>query len=121
MSRATGETSASVDVRALLESLDADPPRVPRTQTFSKLAESLGRDPLGAVLEGGEDYELLFTAPKRQQAAIARCARSLKIPITPLGTLVPGTPSIEIEDARGKRRRWKARGFDHFRISNIEH
>ncbi len=41
------------------------------------------------VLRGGEDYELLFTAPADQQQRIARLSAELKLSLTAVGEILP--------------------------------
>jgi thiamine-monophosphate kinase len=67
---------------------------------------------LAQALHGGEDYELLFTAPKgaRIPAAIAGVA------VTQIGRMVPrraGRPQITLVDGRRKLP-LKAKGWEHF-------
>jgi thiamine-monophosphate kinase len=59
---------------------------------------------LGQALHGGEDYELIFTTPKRTHGHIA------DVPITAIGEIVKGPPGAVL---------WKGEaltpgGFDHF-------
>lgn len=44
--------------------------KIPIDQQTAKLAEEMGIDPLIAALNGGEDYELLFTVPLSQHDTI---------------------------------------------------
>ena len=76
------------------------------------LARRLGLDPLAIVLEGGEDYELLFTAPAGGPERIAsRFRRRFGIPLTRIGT-IEGRPGLHLE---GQTKRIAAAGYDHFR------
>ncbi len=76
------------------------------------LARRLGLDPLDLVLEGGEDYELLFAAPAGRPERIAeRFRRRFGIPLTRIGT-VEARPGLRLE---GRRGRITAAGHDHFR------
>jgi thiamine-monophosphate kinase len=49
--------------------LEAD--AVPLEKGVAKVAQALGRDPLAFALSGGEDYELLFTAPAAAESLLA--------------------------------------------------
>ena len=50
--------------------------------------EAAGLDPLVAAIEGGEDYELLFTVPRRRRRALAAAlARVPGVPCTRIGTV----------------------------------
>jgi len=62
---------------------------------------------LEQALHGGEDYELLFTAPAR-----ARVPRDFEgLPLTRIGAMRPGRPgAVELEGAP-----LAALGYDHFR------
>jgi len=61
---------------------------------------------LQQALDGGEDYELLFTVPSR-----VRVPSALEgLPLTRIGTIRRGTPSVAFEGAP-----LPARGWDHFR------
>jgi thiamine-monophosphate kinase len=66
---------------------------------------------LGLVMAGGEDYELLFTAP----AAIVRLAASkLQVPVTIIGEVVKRGPEpVRVLDGEGHVQP-PPRGWDHF-------
>lgn len=51
---------------------------------------------LAAVLTGGDDYEILFTAPPAAAEDLGRLSRTLDVPITPIGRMK--TPSSATED-----------------------
>jgi thiamine-monophosphate kinase len=111
----TAALMAILREEALLTVLESDTAVSKRSSRFADLAKSMDVDPLALVLEGGEDYEILFTVPARCETAVAWCAQALKVPVTCLGTVVSGRRGIELEDKSGRKRRWKTRGFDHFR------
>lgn len=69
------------------------------------------RRALELALEGGEDYELLFTVPPRREASLRREAAS-RPRLTRIGEIVPGR-SIELIHGEGLRLRQG--GHDHFR------
>jgi thiamine-monophosphate kinase len=46
--------------------------RIPIAQQTNNLSDELHRDPVVAALNGGEDYELLFTVPLAMQEKVMR-------------------------------------------------
>jgi thiamine-monophosphate kinase len=66
------------------------------------------------VLAGGDDYELVFTAPQGVRGAIAALSSELKVPLARVGSIQVGEPRLTILDAQGKPMAIE-RGFDHFR------
>jgi len=65
------------------------------------------------VLSGGDDYEILFTAPSHNAAQIADLSQSLQLKITRIGT-VRKDASLELVDCNGELRQVAAKGFQHF-------
>ena len=70
-----------------------------------------------ALIAGGDDYELCFTAPRPRRGDVAAAARRARTPVTLIGRIVRrarGRPQVEVLDSVGKplKRRWK--GYDHF-------
>jgi thiamine-monophosphate kinase len=61
------------------------------------------------ALNGGEDYELLFSA----SAGVKMPRRLAGVAITRIGKFVRGS-EVWIDDAAGKRRRLEAGGWEHF-------
>ena len=51
-------------------------------------------DKILTAICSGEDYELLFTAPKTQQEAIAACGVQLNLPLARIGSVVAGQGSL---------------------------
>ena len=54
------------------------------------------------ILTGGDDYELIFTAPPSAETALAEMARFLRVPITPIGTVTDA--GLEYRDEAGQHR-----------------
>lgn len=65
------------------------------------------------VLAGGDDYELVFTAPQGARAGIAALAGALRVALTRVGSIQPGEPRLQLLDAQGLPMA-VPRGFDHF-------
>ena len=81
---------------------------------LQEAAEAVGVDPLQWVLSGGEDYELLFTAPPGSVDQLVEAGeRAGGCPVTVIGT-VTGS-GIRCLDAAGDPINPKHNGWDHFR------
>jgi thiamine-monophosphate kinase len=68
---------------------------------------------LRRVLTGGDDYELLFTAPAGSDAALAGLAGDLRVEISRIGSVVAGT-KVVLEGAEGLGSLGGATGYRHF-------
>lgn len=66
-----------------------------------------------AVLGGGDDYELCFTAPGYNRAKIGLLAEQLNLPLTRIGVIEAGK-GIFVEGKDGEQLRIRRAGFDHF-------
>jgi thiamine-monophosphate kinase len=75
---------------------------------------------LSCVLSGGDDYELLFTAPPSARAAVQAAAVSSHTPVTRIGT-VEATPGLRLLDAQGQELGGadKYKSFDHFSNQSV--
>ena len=65
---------------------------------------------------GGDDYELLFTAPPQHTAHIQAIASALKLAITPIGSIT-AKPSMAWTDQAGAPVKAQFQAFDHFKAS----
>jgi len=75
-------------------------------------ARNIGLDPLRLALDGGDDYELLFTVPKRLQWHLPRAVR--RVPITVIGEITREKRILLVDEA-GRTRNLLARGWEPFR------
>jgi thiamine-monophosphate kinase len=66
-----------------------------------------------AALAGGDDYELLFTAPPERQADLEALARRLDLPLTRIGA-VHAEPGLHVLDAAGHELPVSKAGWQHF-------
>jgi len=66
------------------------------------------------VIRGGEDYELLFTAPVEEQEHIAEISTRLGLSLTPVGRILPVEEGFCYIDHSGTLQRTSAGGFNHF-------
>jgi thiamine-monophosphate kinase len=77
------------------------------------LLDAYGNDAWRHALAGGEDYELCFTAPPTQAAAIAAVAERSGTSVSRIGELHPGA-GTELK-LHNSVMQFAASGFDHFR------
>jgi thiamine-monophosphate kinase len=84
---------------------------VPRSGRYRAFAEDSR-----LALFGGEDYELLFCAPRAVRPAIQRLAKQVAVPITRIGICVSGTGSepVTVLDENGNHIQVTTGGHDHF-------
>ncbi len=83
---------------------------LPRSTVLAAQPAALQRR---CLLEGGDDYELLFTAPAARHAAVREAAASCAVQATPVGAIVAGT-GLRFLDSAGNPLAHEVRGFDHF-------
>jgi len=67
-----------------------------------------------AILAGGDDYELCFTAEPGQRAAIGLLAGKLRLPLSLIGKITAGG-AVVVRDEKGQPMTLQEKGFDHFR------
>jgi thiamine-monophosphate kinase len=72
-----------------------------------------GDDPYRLALSGGEDYELLFCAPKGNEGAIEELFARHALKLSMIGEVTSGG-GMELVAADGELYTAPARGFDHF-------
>lgn len=66
-----------------------------------------------ALLSGGDDYELLFTAPAAARDAVLLAGHEAGVAVTRIGVVRAGG-GLRLHDARGEPVRFDVAGFDHF-------
>jgi thiamine-monophosphate kinase len=77
-------------------------------------APSLPEDTvLDLVFSGGDDYELLFTAPAAASDAVQAAAASAATPVTRIGT-IQAEPGLQLVDRKGAVLMRRFASFDHF-------
>jgi thiamine-monophosphate kinase len=84
--------------------------KIPKVALPSDLRK-LGLDPLHLALDGGEDYELVFTVPRRQARHLPRAVRG--VPITIIGEITRSKRILLMDDA-GRTKTLQAQGWDPF-------
>jgi len=93
-----GESGVGAEVEAA---------RVPVSEALTRFA----RDPLDLALNGGEDFELLFTVRPAKIAAVEALAS--RHALTRIGRITGGR-SIRLVGPGGKKKPLRAGGFEHF-------
>jgi len=86
--------------------------RVPLSEA-ARAALALAPELVTTVLTGGDDYELLFTAPSQAEADLAALAAELALPLTPIGRLTEGA-GVRVLDPSGAPLDLAAGGYRHF-------
>jgi thiamine-monophosphate kinase len=67
-----------------------------------------------AILSGGDDYELCFTAVAGRKSEIEALSGQAELALTRIGRIVAGN-AVVVKDQAGKPMSAKDGGFDHFR------
>jgi thiamine-monophosphate kinase len=96
----SGGLGATVEVDAL-----------PRSALLAAQPASLQRL---CTLAGGDDYELVFSAPQAARAAVESAAAAAATPVARVGRL-EAEPGLRLLDAKGQRLPNDYASFDHFK------
>lgn len=83
---------------------------LPLAGGVARVAAAAGRDPAVLAATGGEDYELLVALPPE---GVAPLSRALDVPLTPIGRLEAGAPSVRVVDATGRPVALGRLGWEH--------
>ena len=89
--------------------------RVPLSALYRKYVSSYAKDPCQFALSGGEDYELLFTAPRAMREKISSLSLIHRVPITRIGEILPRPKGFRIVRKDGTEYSPSHLGFDHFK------
>jgi thiamine-monophosphate kinase len=84
---------------------------LPRSPMLAAQAAAVQRQ---CLLQGGDDYELLFSAPPNARAAVLHAAATAGVAASRIGS-VESTPGLRLLETQGTVTAMSARGFDHFR------
>lgn len=71
-----------------------------------------------ALLAGGDDYELCFTASPRARSDVLRAAERARVRVMLIGRILAprrGQAAVQVLDSAGKPIPVRSRGYDHFR------
>ena len=104
-----GDLGHIADVSEVGAVVEAD--RVPLSDAAGK-AVAVAPDMRESVLTGGDDYELLFTAPADAGAAVAALSESVGLPITAIGRIETGS-GVRVLDGQGRAMAFAAAGYTH--------
>lgn len=91
-----------------------DTARLPIPPGLPEAAQAAQEDPVAWALDGGEDYELLFTAGPEFDRRAADFADRLHVALTRIGEILPDAEGRWIIERGGHQRPLLARGWDHF-------
>jgi thiamine-monophosphate kinase len=69
---------------------------------------------LTAIVAGGDDYELCFTAPNAAREDVAAIGRDVAVPLARIGKIT-AEPGLVVRDERGMPLPALPHAFDHFR------
>ena len=103
-------TASQVGAQVLAEKL-------PGQELLQKAAHLVEHDPVQWAVSGGEDFELLFTAPPASLDALMQLGHAHGLPLTPIGTITQGagvTLLHLLADGTTTRQVISYQGYDHF-------
>jgi thiamine-monophosphate kinase len=83
---------------------------LPRSAALARQPVELQQE---CLLAGGDDYELLFTAPPGREGAVRAAAATAAIEVTRIGRIEPGA-GLVVAGSDGAPLAAGLRGFDHF-------
>jgi thiamine-monophosphate kinase len=90
-----------------------DAPGIPLSAPAAGLL-ARGTVGIGALLSGGDDYEVLCTVPENRYDAFAQAARQAGVAVTPIGTVIAGTSAPTFLDGQGREIPLSRLSYSHF-------
>src|SRR5690606_19675919 len=87
---------------------------IPVDAALGAYAAYAGRDALEFILGGGEDYELVGTAPAARAEEVLAALRSAGAEPAIIGEVIAGEPGVELRRPDGVSEPLEGRGYNHF-------
>ena len=85
---------------------------IPRAEAIASCPDkALAKE---CMLAGGDDYELVFTAPPSRRSQIEAAGRRAGVPVAVIGATVAGGTGVRVRNAKGRTVSTRRAGFDHF-------
>jgi thiamine-monophosphate kinase len=88
--------------------------RIPLSRLYRKWINSYSKELHSPALFGGEDYELLFSAPSGMRKKIEALSLSLNLPLTWIGKILPSKDGFYVIRKNGEEYAPRRLGYDHF-------
>jgi thiamine-monophosphate kinase len=92
---------------------------LPVDAATNEVAHALGRDPIELALYGGDDYELLFTAPAESLDSTIALVASQGASVTRIGWIRPPADGLQLVAPSGVAHAIEPRGWDHLRAEAL--
>ena len=86
---------------------------IPISELVSTLIKQTKHLKMSHIISGGDDYELVFTAPSEYTKKIISISKHIGLKISKIGSIIGGE-SIRIIDKTGHELPFKTGGFQHF-------
>ncbi len=87
--------------------------RLPISSYLKERAPGLGKRAQELALCGGEDYELLLTAPPSAVAPLQKALADCNCPLTVIGEILPVQDGLQLLDVHNNPQPWP-QGYQHF-------
>ena len=87
--------------------------RLPLSEAARAAVEAGLGEGLATVVGGGDDYEILFTAPPHAATDLALLSRELDVQLTRIGRMLPGA-GVALLDTMGREISLPRGGYNHF-------
>ena len=87
---------------------------LPLSSQLYAFAQRNNLDPLELALHGGEDYELLFTAPAKRHQKVLNVSKQTGVPVSCIGEIKPKTFGQQLELPEGRKQKMLKKSFNHF-------
>jgi len=88
---------------------------IPISPSCRRFASQHKKDPCQIALQGGEDFELLFTVASRNKRKVEMAAKVEGCHITRIGTIQLQKAGISLKESDGSYRKMPQMSYDHFR------
>jgi thiamine-monophosphate kinase len=88
--------------------------RLPMSPHLIAYASQRNLDPFPWVVHGGEEYELLFTVPSKNQRRLEQAVKRLKTPVTPIGVITSRRSGLQIVHRDGTTHKLVPQSYVHF-------
>jgi thiamine-monophosphate kinase len=94
-------------------------PTLPLSPACRAYATARGLDPIDLALQGGEDYELLFTASPRHQSKVQRLAERTGSLWSCIGIIRPKRIGLRVQHGDGVPRKLTISSYQHFQSRRV--